>query len=908
MTEKTPSSSAFDHRILQTKLHPPPLRSNLVERARLYPNPSAAPYKVSLVIAPAGFGKSTFVRTWMEQLGADYAWLSLDQRDNDLPRFLRYLAAAVQRLGDVNAGQVLALLESHPLPPVEAILTPLINALTQLDTPAYLVMDDYQTIQTPEIHGAVRFLIDHLPVRVQPVVVTRVDPAFPLAKYRARGELLEIRERDLRFSPEEIDDLMNGKLRLDLSGPEIRTLLEKTEGWAVGLQLVGVSLQQSESRSRFLETLSGESGYILEYLMEEVLSRLDDQTQTFLLHTSILRRFTPELCSAVTRQDNAGEILKNLDRQNVFLVPLDAMHTWYRYHHLFRDLLRFRLEQRHPEEIDNLHQRAGKWFEENDLIDEALDHAFRVSDNHQALEMLDRYCTHILVRSELSRYLDWVNQLPENELQTFPMILVGKAWALMFSNRSNALNRLIPLIERGLESEECDYTEPRKAEVRLILRILKAFWMRVGGNIHEAIDLSRDCLPVVPEDQPLFRGLLYYNMARSEMFLGYVDEPMELLNKAMEENLPTGNWYLLLSARGHLGSLTIQSRGPLAAVSRIENQLKVLDEQGINRLPAACYLHYSLGYARYLMNNLASAEEALDHAILLAEQGDDQFIVYNSLLVKAWCQIARGAVDEASQSESRAEEVFRQSHSGIFEADWETDRDYLALLANKFDQVKLNPNKIDPWEEEFSVIMETRALILIRTLLYDRKTEEASAALSGLEKRMGQRQRNSTRIILGILKTLIEYAREDKSEAYRVLGDILEFARNRGEIRPFLDSGEQFRTVLRHYCTETETSPVVLQFAKSLLSSMSAETVSATIPGFDQNLIDPLTEREQEVLRHIANGETYQQVANRMYVSLNTVKTHLKNLYSKMDVGSKSEAVEKAHALGLLGDTGESGS
>lgn len=887
--------------VLQTKLHPPFVSPEIIRRDRLFDLLSGRNYRIALLTAPAGFGKSVCVRSWLETVDQAYAWLSLDERDNSLRRFLTYLVACFRKFDDTIGESSLALLRSDSLPSIETLLTPIINDLYSLSQESIIVIDDYHLIDEPAIHDVIQFLIEQLPPQLKLLLVSRIDPAFPVARYRARGELIEIREQDLRFTSGETGEFLNELKQLDLPEESISILQEKTEGWAAGLQLASLSLQQSPDREAFLKSFSGETGYVLDYLLEEVLNGLDEEVQLFLLQTSILNRFTTDLCKTVTGLNDAPDIITTLQTQNLFLVSLDDTNTWFRYHHLFGDLLQFRLKQKFPQDLDSLHLRASEWLENHHRIESALDHAFQLSDRTRALELLDRSSEKLIMESRLAELQKWIDRLPEEKIRDYPMILLSRAWMQLLSHRAQNLDEDIRQISERLNAQDHRYSEDRKQRIKLFVQILDAFWNRVKGDVHNSIALSEKALDYIPEDQPMLRNLVRYNLARSYMKLGHVQKPSELFTQIVHGSQQSGNYYLLLSSQGQLCYLMIQIDGPLTASNAANEYLDKLELQGLKNLPAASYLFYALGYAEYLRNNIDTAIEALEKAHQLSAQGDDPFIQYRALFKLAWCEVAKGNLTEAKNYETKALQLYQESERGIFASDSETDQLYLAALSNDFARVDSGLRSLElSWNSDFSVISERQAFFKIRHVITQRNTKEARRWSHWLHDHLENYQRNGSLLSLNVLESLIEYDSGEKTGSLQKLDNTIREAITREEIRPFLNSGESMRKVLSEFVSSHEGSEKSKQFGEMLLTEFQKTDSRRIIPGFKQELVSPLTEREQEVLSYLLEGKTYQEIANSLFVSVNTIKTHLKNLYAKLDASSKSEAVEKAKSMGFI--------
>ena len=535
------------HSLLATKLYIPPVRRGLVARPRLIERLNAGLWArdafsraLTLVSAPAGFGKTTLVSEWVHEVGAHgdapldgavpsigVAWLSLDEGDNDLARFLGYLIAALRTV-DAGLGKgVLSALQSPQPPPAEAVLISLINEVVALpDTPEakqrniILVLDDYHLIDAQPIHDALTFLLEHLPPRLHLVIASREDPRLPLARLRARRQLIELRASDLRFSSAEIAEFLNQVMGLDLSAEDISALEGRTEGWITGLHLAAISMQGRHDVSGFINSFTGSHRYVLDYLLEEVLEGQPESVQTFLLQTAILDRLTGPLCDAVrfgsaeppssstenavrfgfaeppAGQDNGQATLEMLERANLFIVPLDQERRWYRYHHLFSDLLRRRLDQSLPDSKPGLHRRASAWYEQNGFADEAIDHALRAADFERTARLIEEHVDAIWQSGEHTKLWRWLEALPAELLCSRPHLCVFYAWNLYVRGRLDAAERSLQAAEQALDAgtdlgEQGQAPDPDRKQVRGRIAVIRALLAFFRGDVPAIIQHAR---------------------------------------------------------------------------------------------------------------------------------------------------------------------------------------------------------------------------------------------------------------------------------------------------------------------------------------------------------------------------------------------------------------------------------
>jgi len=503
--------------LLQTKLYIPPVRPNLVSRPRLIERLNEGmTRRLTLISAPAGFGKTTLLSEWVAGSGRPVAWLSLDEGDNDPVRFLAYFVAAVQTtpsLSEAGVGEsALAVLQSPQPPPVEAILTALINEIATIPKPFILVLDDYHVIEAQPIHDALIFLLDHLPPQMHLSLATRSDPFLPLSRLRARGQMTDIRADDLRFSPQETTTFLNQVMGLALSGDQVAILESRTEGWIAGLQLAALSIRGQDDTARLISAFAGDDRYIGDYLVDEVLARRPKGTRDFLLQTSILDRLTGPLCDAVPGNEDGQNVLKKLERANLFIVPLDNRRRWYRYHHLFADLLRQRLEESTTlQDIESLHQRASQWYEENDFLIEAVEHKLAAGNHEDVMRLIEQGAGEIFQRSQLNTLTKWWARLSRELVTSRPRLCMIYAWAWLATGHPEEAESCLQAIEQALGTEMGDLErdgagamDPAVQAALVEVAVVRAQLAVGRGVIPNALRLSRLVLLYLEDDNSAF--------------------------------------------------------------------------------------------------------------------------------------------------------------------------------------------------------------------------------------------------------------------------------------------------------------------------------------------------------------------------------------------------------------------
>jgi len=890
--------------IITTKLHPPQIRSNIVHRKRLFDKLHSPAAKLTLVSAPAGFGKSTFVLDYLQQTGNTFSWISLDEADNNIRYFFHYLLASLQIIHPAIGEKLIVGLKGTNAPPAETIVTHLINELHRFKRPVTIVLDDYYLIDDREIHKAISFFLEHLPSTVRLIISTRVDPLLPLHRMRARGELIEVRERDLRFTADETDEFFNRTMHLSLSRDDCEKLANRTEGWIAGLQLAAVSLSDVRDVQQFIASFTGTNRYVLDYLIEEVLKKQTKEVQMFLLQTSILTRFNEHLCNCVTGGMNAKKILEHLERSNLFLIPLDDKREWFRYHHLFSELLQYRLRQLYPGLIEELYHNASVWFEEQQHIDEALNYVLRVKNYERAAYLLENFGVILLSRSELQSIINYTNKIPPELTSQYPKLLVAKAWAQMLTHQTGDLDSIINDVEKLVQKKEDTYSPGEIVFARGHIATIRAFILRLQGRLSESLDSSESILETIPQEQHQIRGLLKFNIGRVYMKQGYIQKAIDILESGLDDNIKAGNYYVVLAILGHTGYLYSVAESLYVGQLKLEEAITTAQKQRIDSLPAAGYIYYQLGRVLYLQNKLENAIKLLERAVELGELGNEPDIVCNSYYLLARIYASQGDKSTAFNIFSKAEKIEQRSIIPVYEADIEIERVALACLLGETEQVKNWMVENDGVElSDFSVIDERRELLRIECMIKDGDFKNALGLIKSLHTIADERERSHTLIQLLMFEAIALYGLKKEKDAFRLLTTGLENAADMGYIRVLLNIGQPLSSLLLIACKQNKLSGKAIQFADLLLGSFSgiiATGEPSIKPKYRQELTEPLTDREQEVLYYISQNYSNKELAAKLFVSVDTIKTHLKHIYGKLAVNSRQEAVQKARDLELL--------
>lgn len=895
--------------LLATKLYVPPTRPGLVSRPRLLERLGEGPSaRLILISAPAGFGKTTLVTEWLADEKLRAAWISLDQGDNDLARFFGYVIAALQTTVPEIGRTAQGLLHGPQVPPVESILTLLVNELCTLPGRLVLVFDDYQAIDAPLVHTAVSFLLDSLPPQVQIVIATRVDPPLPLARLRSRGLLVEIRAEDLRFSRQEAATFLNQGMGLCLSAPDIARLEDRTEGWIAGLQMAALFLQgrQSDEASNLIQAFSGSYHYILDYLMEEVLSRQPEQVQAFLVQTSILERLSGPLCDALTGQTGGQATLEQLDKANLFLVPLDHECRWYRYHHLFADLLRARLQQSQPDLNAPLHLRAAEWYERQGLVSEAVTHALAARDFERATRLVDHSVESLFARGEFTTVLAWIDALPRELARSRPWLCIHHAWVLMYSGQLDDAESLLQNAEQQILSSPLT---PGARDMLGNIAITRADIAEICGDVRRTIQLA--CLArehLSPNN--LASGHVGMVLGLAYLMGGSPTLAYDAFSDAKKLSESSGNVFGVVRSLCYLAQ-TCKIQGRLNRAADLYKQALHLAAEHGERFRLMGPISLGLGDLAYEWNDLESARRHVLEGIEHYQRWGSPNARAGAYATLAGVLQALGDTDGASDALDKAEQVILQSRVHLDTSSLIESRRVRLWLAQG------NLKAADRWltskqgevggNAGTDLIRELQQMTQARVLIAQDKSAEAAGLLTGLAEVAESSGRIGRLIEILVLQALAEAHRHDLSRRrgdtapdLTALRKCLLLAEPEGYLRVFLDGGTPIAALLRRLATQG----VAPDYVRSLLTAFEAcwawDSSDKTGLLRPVPLIEPLSARELEVLQLVADGLTNQEIAERLTVVVGTVKAHVHHIYGKLDATSRAQAIAHARELKLV--------
>ena len=908
--------------LLGTKLYAPRWRSGLVSRPRLIERlHQGTRRKLTLVSAPAGFGKTTLLAEWLAAIPEGeraVGWVSLDQSNNDPVLFWAYCIAALRQVQAGVGERTLALLHAPQPPPMESVLTDLINDVSAIKHDFALVLDDYHVIDAQPIHRAIAFLLEHLPPRMHLVIASRSALPLPLARLRGRGELTELGAADLRFTPDEASAFLNQAMDLNLSSNDVVALETRTEGWIAGLQLAALSMQGREDVHGFIAAFSGDNRHIADFLVEEVLQRQPERVRSFLLQTAILDRLSGPLCDAVTDQEESGVLLETLEQDNLFVVSLDDKRQWYRYHHLFADVLGAHVREEQPGLVPTLHRRASAWYEQNGLPAEAIRHALAAEDFEQAAALVERAWSAMDRSVQSATWLRWVEALPDEVVRVRPVLRAGYASALLDSGALEAGEAQLREIEQWLEATADLQERPEAPAGEMVVvdeeqfRLLpvtiaqaRGYLAQALGDLPGTVKYAQRALDLLPVEDHFGRGAAAAMLGMAYWASGDLETAHRTLADSFARMQTSGEALMAIGATFILADIRVAQGRLHEAVSTCEQSLQGAAEQGESAFPGRAELHAGLGDVHRERGNLEAAVQHLRTAKELGEQVELPGTKYRWPAAMARVKEAQGDLGGALDLLNEAERVYiRNPLPDVRPIAAQKVRLWTAQgrLAEAQEWTRERGLSAD---DDLSFLREFEHITLARVLLAryntsreERAIYEAVGLLRRLMKAAEEGGRRGSVIEILVLQALAHQALGDPSRALVSLERALTLAEPEGYVRIFVDEGKALRDLLRH----AAAGGIGGSYTRQLLTSFAepAQPVSPSAQGAADRLATPLTPREVEVLRLIAAGMRNQEIADQLFISLSTVKRHIANAYGKLDVRHRTEAVARATELNLL--------
>jgi ATP/maltotriose-dependent transcriptional regulator MalT len=907
--------------LLLTKVSLPILRNIVVPREKVLRQLREGvqdKHLLTLVSAPAGYGKTTTIRMWVEKAGYPVAWVSLEKSDNDLKQFITYVLSALQQAEDDLGQAVLEVVENAQEINLQQILGLLVNDLYGLDQLVILVLEDYHLIENEKIDQFIELLLNQTVAKLHLVITTREDPNLPLTRLRVRNQLTEIRAADLSFSLNEADEFFSNVMGVHLPKKEMQILENRTEGWPAGLQLAALSLKESVDKAKFVEAFGGTHRHVLDYLIEEVLKSQTDDLKEFLRWTSILDQLSPSLCEAVTGQKASGKYLQYLENNNLFLIALDEERTWYRFHALFAELLKNQLLQVEPERVDELHERAADWYVKNGLIQKAVEHAFQVSNLNKAFALIERHAISMLYQGEVSTVVGWFDRLPESLMQNSPMLFVTKAWATALMHhlpRMNEIEQAAKSAERALDLSNAD--QALRNLVAGHIASIQAYLMQsavlTGEEPNKLIATSQRAQELLPDDERGIRSVNALNIGYGYMRLGDLPSAEKAYKQVVEDGVAGGNWYAAIYGQMALILIKINKGDLKEALQLCDANIERFNRYVAGqRFPPIGELYSMEGGILLEQNRLAEAEQALTQGLSLVHftreqharlrcysalsrlrfvQGDWEGMLENTkVLEESWSQFAFYAQALRHRLSTRQPSA---NQGSLDEA-----RSWVKRHVGRFEDLP-DFASVDPVSEIYFHVRLNVAHILTRLAARNPKDFsllEVHKQLARHEKLAESHGLLGWLIEIWILRALMYHVEGKAEDARRVIQLALSASASRGYLRIVLDEADLMcsllESVLPHLKDEDFSA-----FVKRLLDAMPGGLSKGIA-----NIVEEqtLSDREIDVLSLLAAGQSYKEIGQKLFLSLNTVQFHVKSIYRKLLVNKRVQAIERGRETNLI--------
>ena len=882
--------------LVVTKLQVPPVRENRVQRTRLLSLLEAGlDRKLSLISSPAGFGKTTILSEFAQQSDRPVAWYSIDVEDDDAIRFISYLLAALDTINTGWVESLYPLLKSPKPENLETLTAVIINEISAEFPSFVLVLDDYHLISSPEVHQVITYILEHQPTQMHLMIATRADPPLPLARLRVRDQLTEIRESDLRFNREEAEFFFRQVMSIELGAEQIIALENRTEGWAAGLQIAALSMQDQADKAQFIDEFAGSNRFILDYLGHEVLDQLDQEKRQFLLQTSILDRLSGDLCEFITQLPNSREVLQDLEAQHLFLLALDQDGTWYRYHRLFKEYLLKTLTLEYPDMENELHLRASEWFQKQGLVDEAIKHCLAAGDYPRAIELIEQIALDKLKHSETSLLLLWIDLLPQQVVEQYPSLCLVHAWALMLRGGSvEKVEARLNIIEQtGVK----DHLLGSSAAIRSLLA-------SVNGKPQESLQFAQQAMDLVSKDDLFTRSLVIDNLGMVYLMLGDFQAAVDYFSLAVEISQQTGNLMISVGGLCNMAGIWMLQGQLQRAWEANQQALKLATDSRGKRLPVAGKAVIGLGEIAREWNRLSEAIAYLEEGLHLFQSFGElgSILSYISLAriyeIQGDYAAAQGVVNSARElarrfTASRMDDDLVDSYQvQLWLAMGENGRAERWVKEQQLDEIvkrRPPPGRFDP-------VWEIRCHTLARIYISRADFETAYTLVEPLRDIAKQNQRLRSLIRYLAVQSVLLYQMGNITVACEKLSQALELGEQENFKRSFLDEGQPMARLLY----EAASRGYHKEYIGKLLQEFDLESLPDKQKIPQQTLVEPLSTREIEVLALIAVGKSNREIAAELHISLSTVKGHTSNIYGKLNVNKRTEAVSMGRELGII--------
>ncbi|MEZ4868552.1 MAG: LuxR C-terminal-related transcriptional regulator [Caldilineaceae bacterium] len=928
--------------LLLTKVSLPMLRPTLVAREKVLKQLRQGiqdGHLLTLVSAPAGYGKTTTIRMWAEEAGYPVAWVTLEKSDNDLRQFLTYVLAALQRAEDELGQAALEAVENSADINLPRVLSLLVNDLLGLDRPLVLVLEEYHLIENKQIDQFIEALLNQAVVNLHVIIATREDPSLPITRLRVRNQLTEIRAADLSFSLEEAGEFFANVMRVNLPKRELKILKNRTEGWAAGLQLAALSLKESADSTHFVEALRGTHRHILDYLIEEVIDSQPEAIRAFLRRTSILDQLSPALCAAVTGQQDSTQLLHYLETNNLFLIALDEERTWYRYHALFGELLSNQLLQAEPDRAAELHARAAEWYQQHGFIQKAVEHAFHAGNSSAVPNLIEKYALPMLYQGEVATVVGWFDRLPEALLHTSPLLCIAKAWSLALLQRQTRLEEVpqaLQAADHALASTDAD--QAARDLVAGHTASIQAYLLQTPALASETpaklIETSQRAQRLLPAGEKAIRSVNALNIGHGYAALADLPAAERAFQQAFEEGIAGGNFYAAIYGPINLVTLAL-AKGQLqdafqSCTANITRFNRLLAGQ---RFPPIGALHVLKGSILLEENRLVEAEAELTQGLSLIRWTGEYEAYAGGYAALARLRCIQGdatgmaenlqALEETRPEVALCAQALRHRlsahHGAANQTGLEEARRWLTQPDVSFDHLP-DITGVDPLARIYFQTYLCAAHTLARLAAYNSATDgnlpgppqgrvpfrnplpvteplpKVHTYLARQEKFAESHGLVGWLVELWLVRALLYQAEGKVAEARRMMQSALRAAAPRGYLRVFLDEGDLLRPLLEAAELRRQDDGLAA-FVQRLLEAMPQAPAKSAIALVDE---ERLSDRELDVLRLLAVGQSYKEIGEQLFLSLNTVQFHIKNIYGKLLVNKRGQAIEKARAMQLI--------
>ena len=895
--------------MLLTKLHIPPAGNNVVHRSELFEKlNSGLSKKLILVSAPAGYGKTTLVSDWIGQNKIPAAWLSLDNGDNDPAVFLSYVISGIQTIDKKFGQSALRLLNSPNPPSVESITSLLINDVLSINQNFLLVLDDFHSIKSNEILKLAAYLFDYIPGNIHIVILTRSDPALAVSRLRSQHQLVELRSSDLSFSANDISILFNKRLKLGLSVDDVYSLESKTEGWVAGLQLTALSMSGREDISAYIKDLKGDNRYIMDYLMEEVLKIQTDEIKEFLLQTSILEQLSAPLCNAVLNRNDSQLILETLERNNMFLIPLDAERTWYRYHHLFAELLKQRLHLRGKAAIAELHNKAIEWFKGNSMPLSAIEHAIEIKDFEKSIQLLGEIVENMWKNGQHAAIMKYGGLLPDEIIKKNADFSLYYAWILIIAGQNQKAEPFLVSAEKitiKIINDKNSLKEDVRFNKQLSGKISVAFAYLYSktADTKKVFSYFKTAMENLSEDDPFWHSWGWYSMGWAEEVSGHINESTEAFVKALSYAKNSGNIYLISSTAYNLAYMEQRMGLYSSAYKRCSDLIGIMKESGYTQItksePTYVELYTCMAEIECMRTDFEEALANIKIAYSLSKNFSNSSYQVWVRLIYSQILFAHGDNAGILRLLNEIEDITKRNTispaARAIYIDMKgrmlIERHELEKAGNFFTENGLGPDK------NISYLANRGYFSFIILLITELRFKDAEKILSELQTMTQAAKWIETLIEVKIVYSILYKHTGNKEKAVANLLESLEYAASENILMSFIYYHDRIKDLLievfKIQATTRNNIPRKL-IDKLKLAIERREKFIRT------NSESMLSEREIDVLKLITGDLSNQEVADKLFVSLNTVKTHVKNIFLKLGVDSRIQAVTKAKELGII--------